>query len=227
MDSLMCYHRLPRYCSPSSECRIIVFKQQSSRQRSLFHNNRLRSSSAHQHSVISIHNNTAASVMWQEAGDPKSKLLWWEGGKAALSKTGCKEHKALQPSQGLMSYYFPQTVTKWTVLSAGTQLCWCHFLCTHSEGGSKLSNEGKLEKPAFSLLAVHSVVILYLKIIWEVAGVGSVTYSGLIRLRIGMHKHKAKYSIIQLFLTVTVTVLVCHHTMLQLHSSYNTYWISV
>lgn len=35
-----------------------------------FANNHLRSSSAHQHPVISIHNNPAASEMWKEAGGP-------------------------------------------------------------------------------------------------------------------------------------------------------------
>lgn len=33
-----------------------------------FPNNQLRSSAAHQHPVISIRNNPAASEMWQEAG---------------------------------------------------------------------------------------------------------------------------------------------------------------
>lgn len=49
-----------------------------------FPNNQLRSSSAHQHSVISIHNNTAASEMWQEAGAPPN-----------LSAFGEKEAKLL------------------------------------------------------------------------------------------------------------------------------------
>lgn len=47
-------------------------------------NNQLRSASAHQPSVISIHNNTAALEMWQEVGVPKCKRIWREGGEAAL-----------------------------------------------------------------------------------------------------------------------------------------------
>ncbi|CAB1456361.1 unnamed protein product [Pleuronectes platessa] len=75
-----------------------------------FPDNRLRSSSAHQRSVISIHNNTAAWETWQEAGAPN------------LSAFGEKEEKSLfedrllSPPGGLASYYFPHTAP---VLSAG------------------------------------------------------------------------------------------------------------
>lgn len=89
-----------------------------------FTNNQLMSSSAHQHPVISLHNNPAASEMWQEAGAPKRKRLWGEGSKAV--QTGCMKLEAPQPSQALMPYYCPQAEPKRTVLSAGTLLCLCH-----------------------------------------------------------------------------------------------------
>lgn len=179
---------------PQSLCKhkINMFKQQSSRPPLAncglcSPNNQLRSSSAHHHSVISIHNNTAASDMWQEAGSAKCKRLWWERGKAALWKQAPRNIGFSSPPRVLMSYYSHQN----------EQFCQrgrCCVAVTSSVRTARRGLNGR-EQPAFPLLALHLAGILYVKKTPEGAGEGSVTSSGWIKKGSGLEYTNAKPNI--------------------------------
>jgi len=101
-------------------------------------------------------------------------------------------------------------VRKWTVLSAGMRLCWCHFLCTHCEGAADWEMRGNWQ------------------IDWRLFGRVKISHILSKNKIIYRDKCKAKYSIIQCFISIAVIIIKCHLTFVIIFLWYTlAYWISV